>query len=129
MAFDLPVVYHSNVDAPPYQRELVVQRFWGVVGAQLLRSRIQIRELTVQVTLTDHDTLQSFYNAIALMDQQLDEEDTGTFFADGIEWEGCTFLGYLPRGDVFWDGSGEHGFTQFGEVKFLQAKTPDNPPV
>ena len=122
MAFDIPVVYHGQPHVPPYERTIAVQRFWGVIGAQVLRSRIQVREITWDVTLTDHQTLTAFYAQIVEMDRIVDEEDTGSLFVDGIEWPNCTFLGYMPNEPAFWDASGEHGWTQFGQVKFLQAK-------
>ena len=122
MAFTLPVVYYSQPILPAYSRPIIVQRFWGVVGAQVLKSRVQERTFPVEVTLTNHTNLSDIMAAIAQMDEQLDSEESASLFIDGIEYPNCTFLGYQPSEPPFRDASGVHGWTQRGTVHFLQTK-------
>ena len=109
---------HGDLVVPPYERHEYVQTFWGVIGAAVMYSQPTVRILTCDFTA------QNFTDEIVLRQHiaelQSHISDNGTLIVNGTRWPLCAFLGFTPNGPPFKDGSGVHGWVQFGRLAFRQ---------
>lgn len=120
--FALPVSYIGVPVLSPYERPIIVHKFWGLIGGQVMRSLSRIRPITIDVTLTDHETEVELMEAIATMDTQVDEADVASLWLRSVEYPQCIFKGFSPEGPAFKDPSRVKGWTQKGKVEFLQIR-------
>lgn len=126
--FQLPVSYIGVPVLPPYERPIIVHKFWGLIGGQVMRSLSRVRPITIDVTLTDHETETKLMEAIATMDTQVDEAEVASLWLRNIEYPQCIFKGFTPEGPAFKDPARQYGWTQKGKVEFLQIRQEDPEP-
>lgn len=115
-----PNTIHENPVFGSFESPITVQTWLGVRGAKVRTYPAQTREITLDATLTGFSTEANFLTGRGLLDQYRDQGLAGTLVIDAITLTLCTFLGWTPRGIHFLDGSGVNGWTQFGQLKWLQ---------
>lgn len=121
-AFTYPVALNGTPLWSPWVRPVSLKTWYGVRGALSLVGALQTRDCTVEATLTNFATLALFETAHQYMVDQLDNVLTGTLSIDDILYPRCLFLGWEPSAPAFYDGSGLHGWTQFGRLKWQQTR-------
>lgn len=109
----------------PHQLPIVIQQFLGVNGESHiigetygcdLRCEFRFQGYnTIELLRTDKKTLEG---KIGKLTGTLTQTISG---ADNT-YQQCTFLGFAPSGPVFLDGSGVHGYVQFGNLFWRQRK-------
>ena len=115
-----PHPFHENPLYGPFQSPVSVQTWLGVRGAKVRTYSAQTREITIEATLTGFATEANYNAARVLLEQYKNAGLNGTLIIDATGFTLCTFLGWEPRGIHFLDGSGVNGWTQFGQLKWLQ---------
>lgn len=121
--FTFPVTYHGAPLWGPWARPISQKTWFGVKGSLSLVGALQTRECEVDATLTDHVSFFSLEVATEKMVNQLDEALKGTLnFGSSITYPRCLFLGWEPSAPAFYDGSGLHGWTQFGRLRWQQTR-------
>ena len=114
-----PFVIHGNPFYSHFERPLSVATWHGVIGAQIRAGRAKTREITIDVTLSDINTELLYNNIRRSLELKLDQGLYGELIVDATRFPKTLFMGYAPDAPHFWDGSGVHGWTQFGKLKFL----------
>ncbi len=120
--FTVPVALHGSPLWGNWARPLSQKTWFGVKGALTLVGANQLRECTVEATLTNFELYDMLETATALMVAATDDALKGTLNIDGINYPKCLFLGWEPSAPAFYDGSGLHGWTQFGRLKWQQTR-------
>lgn len=118
----IPVAVHGLPLWSNWHRPTSVKTWYGVAGALTLVGANTLRECVVEGTLTNYPTLVNFENAQTVMVEATDNALKGTLNIDGIQYPRCLFLGWEPAAPPFWDGSGQHGWTQFGRLRWQQTR-------
>lgn len=104
--------------APAYNLGEVVHEFWGLAGAAVHYSRPTVRELSMECTFLNYVSESALRSSVFTI-QQLQGLD-GSLAANGVTWPNVAFLGFQPSQEPFWDGSGQHGWVQAGQLRFRQ---------
>lgn len=109
----------------PHQLPIVIQQFLGVNGESHIIGETYGADLRCEFRFQN-------YNTIALLraDQRTLEGKQGkltgtltqTISASNSTYQQCTFLGFAPIAPVFLDGSGVHGYVQFGYLFWRQRR-------
>ena len=118
----MPVAVHGTPNWSPWARPVSIKTWFGVKGALTLVGANTVRECTTEVTLTNYASYQLMEYDIQVMVVYTDNALSGTLNFDGILYPKCLFLGYEQSAPAFYDGSGQHGWTQFGRLRWLQIR-------
>ncbi len=118
----IPVAVHGIPVWSPFQRPVSTKTWYGVAGALTLIGANTVRECVVEATMTNYPTLVNFENAVTVMVNAMDNALRGTLYIDGIPYPRCVFFGWEPAAPPFYDGSGQHGWTQFGRLRWVQTR-------
>lgn len=116
--FDTGNLIHGVVTAPEFELKRDVQTFWGVLGASVNYSRQETRILTLPVTILNLASQSNLTAHVATIRSHVN--DNGTLTVDSIAWPSSAFIGFFPSGPQMFDSSGQHGWLQQGEFRFLQ---------
>ena len=120
--FTFPVAVHGTPLWSNWQRPTAIKTWYGVKGALTLVGANTVRECIVDGTMTNYPTYTNMENANETMLAALDAALKGTLNIDGIQYPRCLFLGWEPSAPAFYDGSGQHGWTQFVRLKWQQTR-------
>lgn len=94
----------------------------GVVGsAHLVHARTS-RPLSCSYRIHGYATralAEAALRAIDALTDTLFGTVSNTVSGDTVTWENCTFMGY-ERGEIRYDGSGEHGWWVEGRLNWIQ---------
>ncbi len=125
----LAVDDHHGLVTPVAAHELpiAVAKFFGVNGEGHIVAGGQYgRELVCDIMFDGYASRAALQAALDLMDSYPRTPLTGTVVqtigADVKEEKHCTFIGFLPSRPPFLDGSGVHGWVQFGTLRWRQRK-------
>ena len=81
-----------------------------------------MREGVVEATMTNYASRYLLEVAQETMDAQLNAGLNGTLYIDGVYYTKCLFLGWEVNGPAFYDGSGQHGWTQMGRLRWQRTR-------
>ncbi len=118
----MPVAVHGTPQWGPWARPVAVKTWYGVKGALALVGANTTRDMSTDCTMTNYPLYELLEQDIQTMVIYTDNALSGTLNFDGILYPKCLFLGYEPGAPAFYDGSGEHGWTQFGRLRWLQMR-------
>jgi len=121
-SYTFPVALHGMPLWSPWMRPVSLKTWFGVRGALSLVGALQTRECTVEAVLTNFATVELMETAHQGMVDQLDNALQGTLSFDGILYPRCLFLAWAQIAPAFFDGSGLHGWTQFGRLTWEQTR-------
>jgi len=116
----MPVAYHGLPSDGVFNRPIAVQTWWGVTGALTLVGKNQTREFSVDATMTNFATYALFLAAKLTMVSAMQAALYGNLTINGALFNQCLFLGWEPVAPLFFDGSGFHGWTEMGRLKWQQ---------
>lgn len=111
------------VTAGPHEPQIIVSRFFGLIGESHLLGETWGRDLfceyrfqgynTTALLMTDWDTLgQKIVKLTGTLAQ--------TISGNTANFPSCTFLGFVPSRPMFLDGSGVNGWVQPGRLIWRQ---------
>ena len=118
----IPVEVHGTPYWSNWHRPTSVKTWYGVAGALTLVGANTLRECIIEATMTNYPTYVNFENALSIMVNATDNALKGTLYIDGIPYPRCLFFGWEPSAPAFYDGSGAHGWTQMGRLRWQQTR-------
>ncbi|MCA9010360.1 MAG: hypothetical protein KDB01_11465 [Planctomycetaceae bacterium] len=121
--YTFPVVLYGTPLWSPWQRPISQKTWFGVSGALTLVGAFQTRECVVEATLTNYALFAQIETASDGMASAAELPLYGRLvFSPSVFYERCLFLGWEPNAPPFFDGSGQHGWTQMGKLKWQQTR-------
>lgn len=114
---------HGTPRVPPWTFQRVTQTFFGVPGEVQLLGAAESREIVISYTMTGHATqlnLQAGIAQFALALGLTGDLEINLGGGDVTEFVDCTFDGFFPEEDPWYDGSGVNGWQCRGTLRFRQ---------
>lgn len=114
---------HGTARVPPWTFQRVTQTFFGVPGEVQLLGAAESREILIPYTMTGHATHLNLQAGIAQFALALGLTGTLEIDLGGIDvssFPDCTFDGFTPSEDPWYDASGVNGWQCAGTLKFRQ---------
>ncbi|MFO0979689.1 MAG: hypothetical protein U0996_25040 [Planctomycetaceae bacterium] len=116
----LPFAMHGLPVFGAFQRPESVKVWYGVRGAKIFAGRSTTREVKIRVAFTGYATEADFWESRRYFDTLREEGIAGVLVVDACVLPYCVLEEFKPEERPFRDGSGFHGWTQFGEISLRQ---------
>ena len=115
---------HGTAMVQAWQRQSVVQTWFGLSGEQHLNGKQNGRDISIWLWLLGYGTHEEVHDDIELINDLAGEFGTlrVDLGSDSKDFENCVFMGFAPEEAPWLDGSGTNGWNCKGTLTFRQIK-------